>query len=69
MERGESWIENYLGEHDNGLISRYFPGGNEEYHEKQVRIADVPAEVRTEHFPNASLKCYLYANPSLFNLY
>jgi hypothetical protein len=28
------------------------PAGTQKNHEELVRLADVPAEIRTEHFPN-----------------
>jgi hypothetical protein len=29
---------------------------------KNLRIADVPTEIQTEHLPNTSLECYHYTN-------
>lgn len=46
------------------LLSWYFPAGNEKTHEKPVRIAGVPVEIRTKLLPNVSLQRYLYTNLS-----
>lgn len=42
-----------LGWSGHGLIeilSWNFPGGTEEVHEKSLKLAGVPAEIRTDHF-------------------
>jgi hypothetical protein len=44
-----------------GVIEALFKhllGGTEDNHGEPVRIADVPAEVRTEHLPYTSLQRY-----------
>jgi hypothetical protein len=40
------------------ILFRNLPGETEEYHEN-LRITDVPAEIRTEHLPNTSVERYL----------
>jgi hypothetical protein len=52
-------------------ISRNFPGGTGENHEKtSLKIAGIPAEIRTENFVNSSLELYccvnlIVANPTV----
>jgi hypothetical protein len=56
-----------LEESDRGIIevfSRHLLGETAENHKKiSVRIACVPAEIRTEHIPNRNLERRRYANP------
>jgi hypothetical protein len=48
------------------VYSRYWPdiyvGGLKEQRETLARIANVPAQIRTEYFPNASQVHNSYAN-------
>jgi hypothetical protein len=44
------------------VLPRNSNAGSEEYQEKK-RAVGVPAEFRTEHFSNTSLKSYRYTNP------
>lgn len=41
------------------VLSQPLPGGNEEYHEKSVRIVSFPAETETKLVKNTSQKHYL----------
>jgi hypothetical protein len=62
---GKKWIRKDFKGDDRDLIevlSRHLPGGTEENYETSVRIASVPAEIRTEHIPNTSLERYRYTN-------
>jgi hypothetical protein len=45
-------------------LHRDMPGGTKKIrvHYKHVTTAGAPAEIRTEHFPNANLQFYLYNN-------
>jgi hypothetical protein len=54
-----------MEENCRGLIeafSRNFAGGTNKTTE-DLRIADIPVEIRTEHFSNISLVPYHQANP------
>jgi hypothetical protein len=44
------------------------PGGTEENHEKSIEMAGVPAEIRTEHFPNMGQEPYRYIYPLVADL-
>jgi hypothetical protein len=57
----EWWMWKDLGRSGHDLIevlSRHFSG----LRETSARIADVPAEIRTDHLPNTDLELYLYTN-------
>jgi hypothetical protein len=47
------------GPHLIDIHLRNLPGETEEYHEN-LRITDVPAEIRTEYLPNTSVERYRY---------
>jgi hypothetical protein len=60
---GEWWIGKDSEESSAGFIeilSLNLSEGTEENHEKPVRIAGVPAEIRTDHIPNKRLERYQY---------
>jgi hypothetical protein len=40
------------------LFPRRFPGQTEVNHETLTRIASVPAQIRTDYFPNTSVRRY-----------
>jgi hypothetical protein len=44
------------------VLSQCLPGGTEENDENLDRIGCVPIEIRTQHFPNASIESYRCPN-------
>jgi hypothetical protein len=61
------WLEAAVGRHLTNIMFRHLPGETEENYERpqlSTRTTGVPAEMRTKHVPNTSVRAFPLCQPA-----